>query len=185
MNKCNMEKTYIAGHWLRHFPQDLLWYWRSPDWIRNRRETRRGPTWAWTSMGTEVQYAQEGSFDDKISAELLDYSIKLQDTRAPFGDVQRAVLTMKGRITVAEFRVTGLEYLPRTAKLHDKINRRRDMCSLFRYMTGPEEEEYIEDVILVLFQTDEKRVRTWAITSPLRDLSWLRSRATTTGVHSL
>jgi hypothetical protein len=157
MNKCNMEKTYIAGHWLRHFPQDLLWYWRSPDWIRNRRETRRGPTWAWTSMDTEVQYAQEGSFDDRISAELLDYSIKLQDTRAPFGDVESAVLTIKSRITVAEFRVTGLEYLPRTVKLHDKITGEEICVAYPDIMTGPEEEEYIEDVILVLLQTDEKK----------------------------
>jgi hypothetical protein len=149
-------KQYTAGHWLSEFPQDLLWYWRCPNWSRNQRETRRCPSWAWTSMDTEVEWPQLFHSYDQNTVEFVNLAVKLKDDDAPFGDVEQATLTIRGRIsTGAVCRVTEVDRFPRELRLHDKSTG-EELCEPYLdAMTGPRKEEYTDDVILLLIGTYE------------------------------
>jgi hypothetical protein len=156
MNKDRPIDSYAAGHWLSECPQDLLWYWRCPDWATNRKHMRRRPTWAWVSVDTEVQFPQKFEEYTQRAAQLIDQRVKLRDSSAPFGDVEQATLTIKGQIsTKAICRVTRTEVFPRELRLHDKITDKEVCEPYLDAMTGPEDAEYAEDVILLLIGTSE------------------------------
>jgi hypothetical protein len=130
MSKSKTSKVYIAGHWLANFPQDLLRYWKCPDWKRNKGEARRRPTWAWASVDTEVDYSHLLYSYDQQTVELINLAAELKDSNAPFGDVKSATLTLRGRLTTAICRVTRVQYFPRIMSIHDKVTG-REVCEMF------------------------------------------------------
>lgn len=158
MNKSMSDDRYIAGHWLSEFPQDLLWSYSCPDWTSNQRATRRKPTWAWTSIDTEVSWPQQFHAYTQQAAELIGLDVKLRHEDAKFGDVDDATPIIKGRVTKrAILRVTGVDYFPRTLTLFDKVTG-EELCEPWLdAMTGPEDEEYEEDIVLLLIGMDESK----------------------------
>jgi hypothetical protein len=155
MYKSHVSKAYTAGHWLMNFPQDLLWYWRRPDWTLNKRETRRCPTWAWTSIDTEIDHLRKSDTYNQQTVELVNLAVELKDNNAPFGDVKSATLTLKGRLATATCRVTRVKEFPRTMTIYDKVTG-EEVCKMyFDAMTGPEDEEYSEDIILLSIGTSD------------------------------
>jgi len=155
MDRSNSSGTYVAGHWLSHFPHDLVWDVKSPDWEHNQRQTRRRPTWAWTSIDTKVNtYYRSLYYFPRSTVELVNVTARLRDKSAPFGDVEDATLTIKGRMVVAECRVTG-KYFPFDVKLHTKLTGQSFGRACLDAMTGPEDKDYIQDVIVLLTETSE------------------------------
>ncbi|KAI8940311.1 hypothetical protein NX059_004007 [Plenodomus lindquistii] len=145
--------TYIAGHWLSDFPYNLLWYISCPDWEVNQRHTRRRPTWAWTSIDTRVNAPDEMFYHPARSAvELVNYTVQLRDSNAPFGDVEDATLTLRGRASMCECRITE-DYLPRKTMLHFKLTGEELGIAHFDNLTGPEDKDYTQDVSLLLTET--------------------------------
>ncbi|KAF2105749.1 heterokaryon incompatibility protein-domain-containing protein [Lophiotrema nucula] len=93
-----LNDRYLAGHWQSTLPDDLLWYTppeSPPSFIR------RTPSWSWTSVdGTILRFHPRAS-PDHVKAELLHHTLELRDGNAPYGTIQAASLTIKGRLKAA------------------------------------------------------------------------------------
>jgi len=94
----------------------------------------------------------------RSTVELVNVTARLRDKSAPFGDVEDATLTIKGRMIVAECRVTG-KYFSRNAELHTKLTGQSFGNARLDAMTGPEDRDHVQDVILLLTETPKKGPR--------------------------
>jgi hypothetical protein len=115
-------EDYVAGHWLRRLPNDLLWTVYAPQ--RARPAVYQGPSWSWTSVHGAVGFGSVLWDDDvlgqqshtsahsKMSGnedldicpdlkpprpcwEIMSVHASLVDDQAPFGAVTEAILTIR------------------------------------------------------------------------------------------
>ncbi|KAF1954541.1 HET-domain-containing protein [Byssothecium circinans] len=120
------DKVYVAGHWLDSTSQDLVWYcsqywdfdrgynrvYPDPDWL--------GPSWAWTSVPSGVQYfsgsLDDIGYDDKVRCvwEVGLVHKHLVEETAPFGAVRKAILGIKALPCRVELKYSEGSYEPYT-----------------------------------------------------------------------
>ncbi|KAI0179667.1 heterokaryon incompatibility protein-domain-containing protein [Hypoxylon sp. FL1284] len=110
-----MKSRYVAGHWERHLPGDLLWEIASAT-LAPRPTAYQGPSWSWTSVNGAVM-----SFDympeDAASLKVLDVEVVLCDSLAPFGAVKSGILRAQGKLVRARWNGTELLLLKGRKKL--------------------------------------------------------------------
>ncbi|KAF2822287.1 HET-domain-containing protein [Ophiobolus disseminans] len=99
--------TYIVGHWISSDPHNLMWAREGPNEVKDQQQTRRYPTWAWTSVECQVICIYMVYHQRRSVIEPIDYAFKLRDANAPFGDVKSATITTKGRMITAECQIHG------------------------------------------------------------------------------
>jgi hypothetical protein len=86
---------YRAGLWLSALPGALVWKSMREG---SRVSQYRAPSWSWASIDGEVQMNQMETTED---IELVDCQVSLKSSRAPFGEVTKGVMTLRGRLMEA------------------------------------------------------------------------------------
>jgi hypothetical protein len=113
------DDVYVAGHWMSMISRDLLWFtvpsdisiYSLPgcDEQKSSIPAYLGPSWAWTSVETEVQFSMVLMEDqvkqqyEKITMQnlvwkILDIRATLVDGNARFGAVHEAILILSAPI---------------------------------------------------------------------------------------
>ncbi|KAF7505901.1 hypothetical protein GJ744_012436 [Endocarpon pusillum] len=83
--------TYLAGIWLSHLPQGLLWSNACPE--KPRPKSYSAPSWSWTSLDN---FFQELPADEAFK--LLSHQIELEFPDLPYGKVKDGSITIRGKV---------------------------------------------------------------------------------------
>jgi len=96
-----MNDQYLAGHWRRSLPSDLMWHMETSDTrLCPRPSEYQGPSWSWTGVNGEVIFL----FNRAVRSPALrfcDAETELTDSRATYGAVRRGQVTVQGRLRKA------------------------------------------------------------------------------------
>jgi hypothetical protein len=84
--------TYLAGIWREQFPITLLWEVTSP--LKPRPSRYRAPSWSWAAVDGTIAFQRNLSADQDFK--LLSEDVILKEIKAPYGDVEKGTITVKG-----------------------------------------------------------------------------------------
>lgn len=87
-----LNTRYVAGHWERFLPADLLWRVTTP---QPETETYQGPSWSWTSVNGPVYFSKA---DRNTTSEVQNVSVELHNPHVLFGAVTRGTLRVRGKL---------------------------------------------------------------------------------------
>lgn len=96
------ESQYLAGLWSDSLPRDLLWnVFSTVNWAGGRRDQHSSfPSWSWASVRGPIGGFTPMEREDVVTLRLITSSITLQSNAAPFGQVERGMLTLEGLLFV-------------------------------------------------------------------------------------
>ncbi|PVH67330.1 hypothetical protein DL98DRAFT_602803 [Cadophora sp. DSE1049] len=104
---------YTAGLFLSSYPLGLLWHntyglqykrkykdgWNEEITLDNGRDSvYRAPSWSWASVDGRTSWPT-GCENPQIFAEVIDVSVKLVNSRNPYGQLLSAEIEVRGRIS--------------------------------------------------------------------------------------
>lgn len=98
---------YVAGHWRKMLPAELIWY--SPD-PRCEHENRHytAPSWSWASIDGPIintfQPTLVNSSGPTLLVEIRDIKIEIAEKYSPFGPVKGGYLVIEGRLARAGYK---------------------------------------------------------------------------------
>ncbi|EXA31685.1 hypothetical protein FOVG_17007 [Fusarium oxysporum f. sp. pisi HDV247] len=106
-----VRSPYLAGLWLRDFPEGFDWYAsrfhhhgpRLPSRSHSRALHFRAPTWSWASIDGKIGFDGRGGKLDSFNAKYITSDITLSG-QEPFGSIQRASITVRGVMRIANIR---------------------------------------------------------------------------------
>ncbi|RYP07637.1 hypothetical protein DL764_002374 [Monosporascus ibericus] len=81
-----LKTDYVAGHWEKFLPADLLWRVRKP---QPKPRAYQGPSWSWTSVNGSVLFSSAAT---NMSLEVQKVDAQLSSAKAPFGAVKQGRL---------------------------------------------------------------------------------------------
>ncbi len=120
---------YLAGHWRRHLPQDLLWHVKtgrgSPR--RPRPGQYQAPSWSWAGVNGEVLFlfARAVKPGDEARADLVmsvtEAHTELQEPTAKYGAVTSGYLRVLGRLRKAVW-IGGSSPQEQMVALHSRLD---------------------------------------------------------------
>lgn len=87
-----LNTRYVAGHWEKFLPADLLWHVSTP---RPKPQEYQGPSWSWTSVNSLLSF--KNAIRD-MSLEIENVDIELQNPKVLFGTVKRGSLRVCGKL---------------------------------------------------------------------------------------
>lgn len=90
---------YLAGLWKSALPGALMWGW--PELTLSRPTPYRAPSWSWAAMEGSIQMS---TVEDVEDLEFVDCKVKLKNSRAPFGEVTKGLVILRGRLMKARIR---------------------------------------------------------------------------------
>ncbi|KAK2682209.1 Heterokaryon incompatibility [Fusarium oxysporum f. sp. vasinfectum] len=93
--------AYVAGLWVKDFPDTLLWENRSR--ALYPRPSDQGPSWSWTAINSTVTWGA-GHGKDVLSVDSIECD--LDQPSAPFGSVKRGALRVTGPALDLEWKRT-------------------------------------------------------------------------------
>ncbi|KAK0648540.1 heterokaryon incompatibility protein-domain-containing protein [Cercophora newfieldiana] len=97
----SMKDDYLAGHWRRALPRDLMWHmWTEYTPLNPRPLEYQGPSWSWTGTNGEVDFKYNRAVREPRLT-ILDAQTELAVPQAPFGSVKRGHVTVRGRLRKA------------------------------------------------------------------------------------
>ncbi|RYP51581.1 hypothetical protein DL768_003088 [Monosporascus sp. mg162] len=85
-----LKTGYVAGHWEKFLPADLLWNVETP---QPKPRAYQGPSWSWTSVNGSVLFYMA---DRDVSLEVQKVDTQLYSPKAPFGAVKQGTLRVCG-----------------------------------------------------------------------------------------
>jgi hypothetical protein len=88
----SLHESYKAGLWVQHFPSNLLWYLRPPEYPR---PAYRAPTWSWAAVDGRINHPFELVHPDRVVAKLISWTVQLTASIAPFGQVTGGQITLE------------------------------------------------------------------------------------------
>ncbi|KAK1775167.1 heterokaryon incompatibility protein-domain-containing protein [Copromyces sp. CBS 386.78] len=132
-----LDTKYLAGMWLAHLPEQLLWY-RGSLQAPSSYSEYVAPSWSWASIPTRVQltimrkkqllgiteqrFLSRGQHFQYFRPliQVLDATINLLDESHPFGAVSRGALRIKGPLATSSL-IRSLEF-DRYMIVHEKLS---------------------------------------------------------------
>ncbi|RYP37982.1 hypothetical protein DL767_002710 [Monosporascus sp. MG133] len=90
-----LKTRYVAGHWEKFLPADLLWRVETP---QPKPRAYQGPSWSWTSVNGSVLFYKA---DRNVSLEVQKADTQLYSPKAPFGAVKQGTLRVRGKLLKA------------------------------------------------------------------------------------
>lgn len=88
--------SYIAGMWRHHLPRGLLWEVSSS--LEPRPSPYRAPSWSWASVNGRISSTIGVGSTIDPDFQILSLGWELTEQTAPYGDVNWALMTVRGRI---------------------------------------------------------------------------------------
>ncbi|RYP78176.1 hypothetical protein DL771_000653 [Monosporascus sp. 5C6A] len=118
-----LKTGYVAGHWEKFLPADLLWRVTTP---QPNPRAYQGPSWSWTSVNGLVLFDKANR---NMSLEVQKVDIQLYNPKAPFGAVKQGTLRVCGKLLRAYW--TGREVCSLPGEAHKALFSKSILSDMF------------------------------------------------------